>query len=134
MTKQIYVNLPIKDLAQTVEFFTKLGFTFNPQFTSENETCMIIGDNIFAMLIVEKRFTDFTKKPIADATKTTEVILAIDAQSREAVDEMLEKALAAGGTEYREPQDHGWMFGRSFSDLDGHQWEVFYMDSSKMPS
>jgi hypothetical protein len=132
MAQQIFVNLPVKDLKKAVEFFTKLGFTFNPQFTDENATCMIVGDNIFVMLLVEDFFKTFIKKEICDATKSTEVLLALSAESREMVDEMVSKAIEAGGTEPREPQDHGWMYGRSFEDVDGHIWEILYMDESAL--
>ena len=98
MATKIFVNLPVKDLNKSIEFFTRLGFTFNPQFTNEEATCMIIGENIFAMLLIEKRFKDFTKKQIADATGTTEVLIAIDAESREKVMELVANAKAAGGT------------------------------------
>ena len=133
MAKQIFVNLPIKDLKKTTEFFTELGFTFNPQFTDDNATCMIIGENIFAMLLVEKFFENFipTKK-ICDAKKNTEVLVGLSAQSREKVDEMIDKAITAGGSEYRTAEDHGWMYGKSFEDIDGHIWEIFYIDESKM--
>ena len=133
MAKQIFVNLPVKDLNRSIEFFTKLGFTFNPQFTDEDATCMIIGENIFSMLITEKLFKTFTKKPIADASKATEVITCISVNSREEVNAMLEAAIAAGGVEYNEPQDFGWMFYRAFEDLDNHQWEVMYGDESQIP-
>jgi predicted lactoylglutathione lyase len=132
MAQQIFVNLPVKDLNKAIEFFTKLGFTFNPQFTDENATCMIVGDNIFVMLLVEDFFKTFIKKEICDATKSTEVLLALSAESREMVDEMVSKAIEAGGTEPREPQDHGWMYGRSFEDVDGHIWEILYMDESAL--
>lgn len=130
MITNIFVNLPVKDLNKTVEFFTKLGFTFNPQFTDENATCMIVGKNIFVMLLVEKFFKTFTKKEISDTTKNTEAIVALSAQSREEVDQMMEKVVNAGGKEARDPQDHGWMYGRSFEDINGHLWEIFYMDES----
>ena len=133
MAKQIFVNLPVKDLNKTIEFFTKLGFKFNPQFTDENATCMIIGENIFAMLLVEKFFKSFIKKEICDAKKSTEVLLALHVDSRKEVDEMMTKAIKAGGKEPREPQDHGWMYGRSFEDINGHIWEVFHMNMNKMP-
>ena len=133
MATKIFVNLPVKDLEKSVAFFTKLGFTFNPQFTDDKATCMIIGDNIFAMLLVEERFKDFTKKPISDAKKSTEVLLALDAESRKKVDEMVKTAEAAGGSVYTDPQDHGWMYTHSFADLDGHQWELLYMDESAIP-
>lgn len=132
MAKQIFINLPVKDLKKTMVFFEKLGFTFNMQFTDDNAACMIIGENIYAMLLLEKFFKTFTSKEIADAKKTTEVLIAIDAESRESVDEMIRKAVEAGGSTYRKPQDNGWMYGHSFADLDGHQWEVLYMDESQM--
>lgn len=133
MASKIFVNLPVKDLKKSIDFFTQLGFTFNQQFTDESCTCMIIGDTIFAMLLVEERFKDFTRKPIANAHKSTEVLLALDAASREEVDTMIKNAVKAGGTTYIEPQDHGWMYGHSFADLDGHQWEILYMDESAIP-
>ena len=129
MITKLFVNLPVKDLNKTVEFFTKLGFTFNPQFTDENATCMIVGKDIFVMLLVEK-FKTFTKKEISDVSKNTEVIVALSTQSREEVDQMMEKVVGAGGKESRDPQDHGWMYGRSFEDIDGHLWEIFYMDET----
>ena len=132
MITKLFVNLPIKDLNKTVEFFTKLGFTFNPQFTDENATCMIVGNDIFVMLLVEKFFKTFTKKEISDVSKNTEVIVALSTQSREEVDQMMEKVVGAGGREARDPQDHGWMYGRSFEDINGHLWEIFYMDETAM--
>ena len=130
MATKIFVNLPVKDLNKTVEFFTKLGFRFNPQFTDENATCMIVGEDIFVMLLVEKFFKTFTKKEICDATKDAEVIVALSAESREKVDQMINKVIEAGGRESRESQDYGWMYGRSFQDIDGHLWEIVYMDES----
>src|SRR6476659_10340807 len=130
MITKLFVNLPVKDLNKTVEFFTKLGFTFNPQFTDENATCMIVGNDIFVMLLVEKFFKTFTKKEISDVSKNTEVIVALSTQSREEVDQMMEKVIGAGGKESRDPQDHGWIYGRSFADIDGHIWEIFYMDET----
>jgi uncharacterized protein len=132
MTTQIFVNLPVKDLSRTVEFFKKLGFVFNAQFTDENATCMIINDNIFVMLLVEKFFKSFTKKEICDTTKDTEVIIALSTKSREKVDEMMHNVVEAGGKESREPQDHGWMYGRSFQDINGHLWEIIYMDEKAL--
>ena len=127
MPTQIFVNLPVKDLQKSVDFFGKLGYTFNPQFTDENATCMIIGDNIFAMLLVEPYFKSFIEKDVADAHKTAEVILALSAENREAVDALVGKALAAGATEPRPAKDYGFMYQRSYQDLDGHLWEVFHM-------
>ncbi len=133
MASKIFVNLPVKDLQKAVAFFTHLGYSFNPQFTDEHATCMIISEHIYAMLLVEARFQEFTKKEIANAHQTTEVIIALEAESREAVEAIIQKAIEAGGTLYAEPQDHGWMYVHSFADLDGHQWEFAYMDISQFP-
>lgn len=133
MATQMYLNLPVRDLDKTIGFFTKLGFKFNQQFTDENATCMIVGDDIYVMLLVEKFFKSFIKKKICDATKNTETLIGLTVDSREKVDEMVNKAVDAGGSIYSEPQDHGWMYGHGFADLDGHQWEIFYMDMSKFP-
>ncbi|MGI8600795.1 MAG: VOC family protein [Chitinophagaceae bacterium] len=133
MASKVFINLPVKDLSKSIEFFTSLGFSFNPQFTDDKATCMIIGENIFAMLLVEERFKDFTKKEISDAKKSTEVLIALDAESREAVNEMVKKAEIAGGSIYREPDDHGGMYAHCFADLDGHQWEIMYMDEKAIP-
>lgn len=133
MATKIFVNLPVKDLNRSIEFFTRLGFTFNPQFTNEKATCMIIGEDIFVMLLVKEFFTTFTKKEIADATKTTESIICLSAESREKVDELVNKAIAAGGTSPNEKQDHGYMYGHGFQDLDGHLWELMWMDINAMP-
>ena len=133
MVKQIFVNLPVKNLNKTIQFFTKLGFKFNPQFTDKNATCMIIGKNIYAMFLVEKFFKTFIKKKISDAKKTTEVLLALSMESRKKVDELVRKAVRAGAKETRKPYDYGWMYGHMFEDLDGHIWEIFYMDMDKMP-
>lgn len=120
MITKIFVNLPVRDLNKTIEFFTKLGFKFNPQFTDENATYMIIGDDIFVMFLVEKFFKTFTSKEVYDTSKNTEVIVALSVESREKVDQMISKAIESGGNESREPQDHGWMYGRSFEDINGH--------------
>ena len=130
MATKIFVNLPVKDLNRSVEFFTKLGYKFNPQFTDEKATCMIIGDDIFVMLLVEEFFKTFIKKEIADTAKTTESIICLSADSREKVDEMVNKAVGAGGTIYKEPQDNGFMYGHAYQDLDGHLWEIMWMDPS----
>jgi predicted lactoylglutathione lyase len=132
VTTKIFVNLPVKNLNKTIEFFTKLGFKFNPQFTDENATCMIVGEDIFVMLLVEKFFKTFTKKEICDTSKNTEGIVALSVEGREKVDQMINKAIEAGGTESREPQDHGWMYGRSFEDINGHIWEIIYMDENAL--
>ncbi|SCF76890.1 VOC family protein [Streptomyces sp. Ncost-T10-10d] len=130
MPQMIFVNLPVKDLDTTKSFFGKLGFSFNPQFSDENTACLVISDTIFAMLLTEPRFKEFTKKEIADASKSTEVILALSAESREKVDELVDTALASGGSPANEPIDHGFMYGRSFQDPNHHIWEVMWMDSS----
>lgn len=128
MATKIFVNLPVRDLDKSVAFFTKLGYTFNAQFTNENATCMIIGPDIFAMLLVEKFFQTFTPKKVADATESTEVLVCLSADSRQEVDNMVNKAVEAGGKIYKEPQDHGFMYGHGYQDLDGHLWEIMWMD------
>ena len=128
MVTQIFVNLPVKDLDKSVAFFTKLGFAFNPQFTDEKAACLIIGENIYAMLLVEEFFRTFTKKEIIDAKKSTEMILALAADKKERVDEMAKLAVEAGGITPSTPQDLGFMYSRNFQDLDGHLWEILYMD------
>lgn len=133
MAKNIYVNLPVKDLKRSISFYSQLGFTLNEQFTDEKAACIVIGENIYAMLLIENFFKEFTKKEICDATKSTEVLIAIDVPGRKDVDDMVNKASKAGGSLYREPQDHGWMYQHSFADPDGHQWEVLYIDESSAP-
>ncbi|MGO4106566.1 VOC family protein [Paenibacillus sp. YAF4_2] len=131
--KSMFVNLPVKDLKKSVEFFTKVGFEFNPNFTDENATCMVIGENIYSMLLVEEYFKTFIKKEISDASKTTEVLIALMVESREKVDKLVNSAIAAGGNIANETQDLGFMYQRSFLDLDGHQWEIGFMDESAIP-
>jgi predicted lactoylglutathione lyase len=130
MATKIFVNLPVKDLKRSIEFFGKLGFQFNRQFTDETATCMIITDDIFAMLLTEEKFKSFTPKAICDAKKFTEVLVALSYDSRAQVDEMIRTAVAAGGSTYNEAQDHGFMYAHGFQDLDGHIWEIFHMDPS----
>lgn len=127
---KIFVNLPVKDLQKSIDFFSAVGFEFNPQYTDENATCMIISDHSFVMLLVEEFFQTFTKKEIPDASKNAEVIIALSANSKEEVNELVNKALAAGGNPYNEPVDHGFMYTWSFQDLDNHLWEIMYMDES----
>jgi len=124
------VNLAVKDLNKSIEFFTRLGYTFNPQFTNETATCMIVSEDIFVMLLTHEKFKTFTPKNICDATKSTEVLVCLSCESRAAVDELVRKAVAAGGTTYNQPQDHGFMYGHGFQDLDGHIWELIYMEPS----
>jgi hypothetical protein len=133
MAKNIYVNLPVKDLKRSISFYSELGFSLNEQFTDEKAACIVIGENIYAMLLTEGFFKEFTNKKICDATKSTEVLIAIDVPGRKDVDDMVNKASKAGGSLYREPQDHGWMYQHSFADPDGHQWEVLYIDESSVP-
>lgn len=130
MVTKIFVNLPVKNLNQSVEFFTRLGFEFNPQFTDETATCMIVSEDIFVMLLTEEKFKTFTPKAICDATKSTEVLVCLSSESREQVDDMVRKAVAAGGSTYNEPQDHGFMYAHGFQDLDGHIWETMFMEPS----
>lgn len=130
MTTMIFVNLPVKDLNRSVEFFSKLGYTFNPQFTDETATCMIVSETIFVMLLTEAKFKTFTPKAITNAKQSTEVLLAFALDSRQAVEEMIRKAVAAGASTYAESNDYGFMYQHSFEDLDGHNWEFFYMDPS----
>ena len=130
MGTKIFVNLPVKDLDKSIAFFTRLGFEFNPQFTDDTATCMIVSEDIFVMLLTEAKFKTFTPKAICDATKSTEVLVALAIESREKVDQMVRTAVAAGATTYAEPKDYGFMYQHGFQDLDGHIWEVFYMDPS----
>jgi uncharacterized protein len=130
MIKAIFINLPVKDLNKTIEFFLKLGLGFDQRFTDDKAACMIIGENIYAMLLTEEHFKSFIKTEISDARKDTEVLLALSVQSRVEVDDLLSKALEAGASEPRQAQDHGFMYTRNFQDIDGHIWEVFYMDES----
>ena len=133
MATKIFVNLPVKDLNKSLEFFTELGFRNNPQFTDETAACMVITDDIYVMLLTHKKYKEFIKKEIADASKNSEVILALAVDSKEKVHEMFNKAIAAGGTEPIALPELDFMVQRSFQDLDGHLWEVLYMDESKMP-
>lgn len=128
MGRQIYVNLPVKDIPKTKAFFSALGFSFEPKFSNDDAICMIVADDIYVMLLVEKFFKSFISKEISDASKTTEVLLCLSCTSRAEVDELVAKAVAAGARIPREPQDMGFMYGHSFEDLDGHIWELMYMD------
>ncbi len=134
MEKQIFINLAVRNLEETKEFFTRLGFQFNPQFSDENAVCMIIGKNNLAMFLTEKFFKDLIPgKEIVDAQKNAEAIIAISAENHAELDEMIKKVTEAGGKEYRKAQDYGWMYGRAFEDINGHIWEIFYMDEKAMP-
>ncbi len=134
MATKIFVNLPVKDLDKSKEFFTKIGFTINPQFTNEKAACVVISDTIFAMILKEEFFKTFIpKKEISDATRSTEVLVALSVESKEQVNEMLEKVFAAGAKESRPVEDHGFMYARSFEDMDGRIWELFWMDMNAAP-
>ncbi len=132
MPTRIFVNLPVRDLDASKAFFQAVGFTFNPQFTDETAACMVIAENIYSMLLTHAKFREFTRKDIADSTRATEVLTAITVDSRAQVDELMTRALAAGGQESRDPQDYGFMYGRAFDDLDGHIWEIFWMDPNAL--
>ena len=130
--RKLFINLPVKDLNKSVKFFTKLGFKFNPKFTDKNATSMIINDDAYVMLLVEKFFRRFTKKTIINAKKNTESLTSISVSSRKEVDTMINIAIKNGAKKLMS-FDHGWMYGCDFEDLDGHIWELFYMDESKFP-
>ncbi len=134
MPRKIFVNLPVEDLGRAVDFFTQLGFSFDPRFTDESATCMIVSDEAFVMLLVRDRFKDLTNKELVDSTAQTEAILAVSAESREHVDEFTDKALSIGGTPANDPMEFDFMYGRSFNDPDGHLWEVFWMDPTAVPA
>jgi uncharacterized protein len=128
--KNLFINLPVRDLAQSITFFRKLGYEFNPQFTDENAACLVLGENLFAMLLVQKFFETFTPKPIADAKQSTECLIALSLDARADVDRLVNAALAAGARKLSEPKDHGFMYQWGYEDLDGHIWEVMWMDPS----
>ena len=128
MSRLIFINLPVKDLTASQEFFRGLGFAFDEKFTDESCACMVVSEQAYVMLLDEKRFAEFTSKPVADARRSTEAILCVSAESREDVDAFADAALGIGGSVASEPMDHGFMYGRSFHDLDGHLWEVMWMD------
>jgi predicted lactoylglutathione lyase len=128
MARMIFVNLPVADLPRSVAFYKAIGAEQNLQFSDETAACMILSETIHVMLLTHAKFAQFTPKRIADAHQTSEVLLCVSCENGAAVDEMTEAALAAGGREPREPQDHGFMYGRSFEDPDGHIWEPMFMD------
>ncbi len=132
MSRMIFVNLPVADLQRTIDFWTELGFGFNPQFTDDKATCMVVSDHACVMWLTEGFFSTFTTKELVDSRKQTEAILALSAESREEVDTLADRALALGGSIVRDPEDHGHMYGRSFEDPDGHLWEVVYMDPAAL--
>lgn len=128
--QMIFLNLPVNDLGASKKFFTELGYSINEQFSDDTTASVVISETIVAMVHTHEKYAQFTKKQIADATKTSEVLIALSSESREKVDELVEKAVAAGGSATGETQDHGFMYGRAFDDLDGHTWEVVWMDPS----
>ena len=130
--RMIFVNLPVKDLEASKRFFGELGFEFDPKFTDDTASCMVIDQNIFAMLLTEPRFRDFINGEIADTSQVTEVLTCLSAESREEVDDLLANALAAGGSEWKPKMEEGPMYGASFQDLDGHVWEILHMDQSAL--
>ncbi len=131
--RKIFINLPVKDLKKTMEFFSKLGFSYNPAFTDDKAACLILSDQAGVMLLAEPFFKTFTKREICDTGKYTEGLFALECDSRAEVDEMVKTAIAAGGSHATDLQDHGFMYARTFYDLDGHHWEVFWMDPNAMP-
>jgi predicted lactoylglutathione lyase len=125
---KLFVNIPVSDLQRSITFFETLGFTFNPQFTDATASCMLVGEDAYVMLLTREKFLEFSRRPVGDARKETNALLAISVDSHEQVDQTVKQALAAGGSLAADPQDHGFMYVRSFYDLDGHHWEVFWMD------
>jgi len=134
MARKIFVNLPIKDMARSRSFFERLGFGFNPQFSNEQGACMVVSQDIYVMLLVEPFFQTFTGKPVADASRSTEVLVCLSCENRAEVDELVRKARAAGAAVPRPPQDHGFMYQHGFEDPDGHVWELVYMDPAAVPA
>jgi predicted lactoylglutathione lyase len=128
MARQIFINLPVADLKKSRRFFSSLGFSFNEQFSNEDAACLVIDDNIFVMLLSHRHFKQFTRKQISDSRTSTEVLLCLSCDSREEVDSLVNKAVKAGGRIPREPEDHGFMYGHAFEDLDGHIWELLYLE------
>ncbi|PWB26499.1 VOC family protein [Flavobacterium sp. HTF] len=135
MTKQIWLNLPVKNVAKAKDFFWKIGFSFNQQHDTPTSTCMLVGDGHFVVMLFEETlFESFSQNKITDTQSGSEILISIDAESREEVDELIEKVKAAGGNVFAPPaESQGWMYGAAFADLDGHRWNVLYMDLSKIP-
>lgn len=129
MGTKIFVNLPVRNLERSIEFFSKLGYKFNPQFTDDTAACIVISETIFVMLLTHSKFRDFTPKSICDTTKSAEVLLCLSCESRLQVEDLVAKAVAAGGSIYANPKDYGFMYQHSFADPDGHQWELIHMNA-----
>ena len=128
MTRKLFVNIPVRDLQKSMDFFSILGFTFNKQFTDEKAACMVVNEDAYFMLLTEPFFRTFTKRQQADTSRETESMFALSCESRQEVDDIVRRAIDAGGTHAMDPIDHGFMYGWSFYDLDGHHWEVLWMD------
>jgi len=133
MRPQIFINLPVKNLEKSMNFYAKMGFTNNPQFSDDTAKCMVFSEEIFVMILTHEKFKSFATKPIADASKTTAVLLSLSVESIDKVNEIVVNAVSAGGKEPVEPKDYGFMQQRTLEDLDGHTWEIFFMEISKMP-
>jgi predicted lactoylglutathione lyase len=133
MTTKVFINLPVKDLAASMEFYSKLGFQNNPQFTDQTAACMVFSENLYVMLLTYEKFRNFTKKEIGDASQTTQMLLAVSVETKDKVKELINLAVKSGGSIYMDAAEYEWMYQHSFADPDGHQWEVFYMDESKLP-
>jgi uncharacterized protein len=131
--RKLFVNVPVQDLQRSITFFEALGFRFNPHFTDASGTCMLVGEDAYFMLLTTDKFASFSKRPAGDPTRQTSALFAFGVESRAAVDAIVNTAVAAGGTHALDPQDHGFMYGWSFYDPDGHHWEVFWMDPSAVP-
>lgn len=133
MSKKVFVNLPVSDLQRSMQFYQALGHAINEKWTDETAACVVISEEIHVMLLTHPRFQEFIPNEICDAKQQTEVLVALSCESRDEVDDLVQKAVAAGGNTYNEPQDHGFMYGHGFQDPDGHIWEVFYMDPAAIP-
>lgn len=132
MSTKVFINLPVKDLTKSIEFFTSMGFSFNNQFTDETAACLVFSEHVYAMLLTHQKFSEFTNRKIADTSNTVEVLNCLSFESRDRVNELVDKAVAAGAVEAAEPKDYGFMYFRSFNDLDGHTWELMWMDPANV--
>ena len=132
-TQSLFVNLPISELARTKSFFTALGFSFNPKFTGEHAACLVVNEHIHVMLLTRSFFAGFTPKPVTDLHESTSAFMSLSVSDRTEVDELMQKAIAAGAIEHSPAKDHGFMYQRGFFDLDGHAWEIFYLNESEFP-
>jgi predicted lactoylglutathione lyase len=133
MPSKVFINLPVQDINTSLKFFTHLGFSFDQRFSSPDTLCMIVTEHVYVMLLEQARFSTFTPKSISDSRKHTEVLIGLDAVGREEVDQLVRKAVEAGGSIYADPIDHGFVYSHSFEDPDGHQWEIVYMDMGQIP-